>query len=478
MDRLLQAGKIAKIDGGLKLDSKTADQARAVRQLNDENWAKLKEKLDRILTGELGRKAESVDSSPVLGLVGAALCAGSSPASDALSPTEDPSGVTQHFQRRSDELHASLQEMGFGDTAQRSKVVEELIRAASQSSVGKALVAAEMFNFVSGLDASKLGIALGAQSGLPGVVLDASVAIPMLLSLLYEPAKNRFFLASAHAYRQAKAHRVELSLPKDYLEEAATHLIAAARDYAPVVDLDDQLAGSTNAYVSHYVDLRRRGKVDNFNTYLVGLGARPHIIRLDFRAARQVLMNTLGTAFRRYGIQPIFEERPNEAVRAAAERELAYVTQELQRERAQITARHDAKVIAHLQGSARDPKRTGLLCTWDRLLIIIQRRLQASWDALNPSILGDLLSLASAESRGVTLISPITLAMALHEAEVDRGAAIWDWLIAHEKSKFHDARYRQSAMKFKEEYMQSADDTRPSRLARAWEEWKARYLNE
>jgi len=76
------------------------------------------------------------------------------------------------------------------------------------------------------------------------------------------------------------------------------------------------------------------------------------------------------------------------------------------------------------------------------------------------------------------ILSPVTLAMALQEAEADRGAAIWDWLVNHEKNKLHDAKYREIAREFKEEYMGTAGMVRPNALSRAWEEWKSKYAHD
>jgi hypothetical protein len=76
----------------------------------------------------------------------------------------------------------------------------------------------------------------------------------------------------------------------------------------------------------------------------------------------------------------------------------------------------------------------------------------------------------SSESR--SLVSANVWARALAEEEMDRAAAIWDWLAAHEKGKFMDAESIAHAQEFVSQYTAAAKSTRPHELAEAWTAWK------
>lgn len=85
-------------------------------------------------------------------------------------------------------------------------------------------------------------------------MLDASVAMPLLAGLLYEPVQQRYSLAARHMYDQLASHGVEVMIPSDYVEEMAAHLLDAW-SYRDLVEDEPDLRASKNAFVSHFLGL-------------------------------------------------------------------------------------------------------------------------------------------------------------------------------------------------------------------------------
>ncbi len=114
-----------------------------------------------------------------------------------------------------------------------------------------------------------------------------------------------------------------------------------------------------------------------------------------------------------------------------------------------------------------------MFCTKDRLHLQLSTAEGAvDWHAVDPSMLSDLLALASTEADFQTGVA-VEIAMSLGEAEARRGAQIWDELVKIEKENFYDADALQRAKEFKDGYiasLQAEVDVEP--VEAAWEKWQ------
>jgi hypothetical protein len=154
----------------------------------------------------------------------------------------------------------------------------------------------------------------------------------------------------------------------------------------------------------------------------------------------------------------------------AAETELAFALHKLGRPRSGITARHDARTLAHLREESRNSADLHVFVTWDRALLGMDQS-SASWAILDPAATVDLLSMTSDLTNELSMLSSVSIAMALSEEDAERGAQIIDWFVEANVADLSDADQLANAMRFKAQYLRSAGETRDEILREAWNVW-------
>jgi hypothetical protein len=319
--------------------------------------------------------------------------------------------------------------------------------------------------------------ALGSRTTV-NVLLDASVAIPMLCGLLFRPVPSHFSFAANEAYRQATAHDFTILLSQEYLEEVATHMMHAYWDYARIVDLDDDLRFSENAFVAHYANLKREaGYGSGFLEYLESFGLDDGLRRAEFYRARDLLMPRVARLFDRYSIATFTLDKPTFAAQKKAEEEIGHTVQALGLVRPQVLLKHDIRTLAFLYDQDGQAQDAWVLCTWDSLHFSARDATAAQWAALNPSAFADLLMLTAPDDEGAAVTSPIVVAMSLsEEAAAMKGARVWDVLVRLTRQDSHDAELLAKAKTFKQDYLSRARaSTRVQDIEREWTAWKNKY---
>lgn len=478
MDRMLQEARLTSKNGTITLDAKVRDNWATASALREREKVALTEQVDALLASNVKRapaRKHAVDI--VLEDLGALWLAMGRATSDALGPHE-LSGLAQDPLRdRLRHLDATLDTLGVVDKGQRETLLRELGRLAAGSSFGRSLAAGEIFINLTSMKTPHLFRAFGGGRELC-TLLDTSVAMPLLCSLLFDSAQQDFFIAAKHAYDQLAAHGAAIVLPASYLEEVASHLLNAL-NYREIVDLDRDLRRSKNAFVAHYVALRgiEGDKAEPFVSYLSAFGVKEASTKGDPNVLRDVLMKKLAGHFQRYGIR-IETLSPGPSSEKRAQEALAYAMRERNDlDRPSVLVRHDVATLGWLLDHASDTDLTYVICTWDKLHPYVQRREDAEWDVLDPVALGDVLSLAAPGSEDVTFVSPIVVALALSADAEQQGAAVWDRLVDLEKERLHDARLLAAARAFKQNWVdKAAKDKRPLALQGAWEAWKETHL--
>jgi hypothetical protein len=88
------------------------------------------------------------------------------------------------------------------------------------------------------------------------MVLDASVAMPMLCGLAFRSVRSKFGIAAEKLRMLCEEHNFEIVVPSFYLNEMASHGLKAKDFVATYKNLPVEacvaLVGSHNAYLSHY----------------------------------------------------------------------------------------------------------------------------------------------------------------------------------------------------------------------------------
>ncbi|MFC4817540.1 hypothetical protein [Flavobacterium sp. GCM10023249] len=145
------------------------------------------------------------------------------------------------------------------------------------------------------------------------IILEPSVALPYLCSLLYASNNNRFFKTTVKSVNQAKEQDSLLYMPYYYFNECAGHLLTA-RKYIGFEDQNKELEFSNNAFISNYFHLKNKGeKVPNtISEYLSTFSTAVKTERSDVKSWVRSIMTDLQSIFTSNGIEfidtPHFEE--------------------------------------------------------------------------------------------------------------------------------------------------------------------------
>jgi hypothetical protein len=476
LDRMLQRGEILVLNGSLVAADHLAAAHRAARVVRDRQWRQLEDAISARLVavglkgGSLERTLRSVtDSAGVLMLNAAATT------SAAIEPGGDVGPAKSRIRRTLRRLEADLLAARLDDS-RAAQLVIDLTDEISKSEIGQNLLAGDLFLSLLNMETPALLKALGGSGELE-VFLDTSVAIPMLAGLLYEPHDERFFQAASYAYGRAVEHGIQLRLPEDYLEEAASHLLEAYERYQPLLSRDPHLRHSHNAFVAHYLSLRHERELQSsFTSYAQSFGLRPFTIgERDWNDERNWIMGRMRTLFSRYDIAVVEPGVvPREALKGAQEA-ILYTARELDLDRAGRLLEHDARAVADISARAAAGNHPVMFCTWDRLHLQLRTAGgSVEWNALDPVMLGDILALVAEEDDHMSG-EAVHLALELREADAHRGAQIWDELIRIERDQFYDADLLDRAVQFKSSYLEAVKGSASTEpLAVAWSRWKAR----
>ncbi len=299
-----------------------------------------------------------------------------------------------------------------------TKALEQLIKVAAADPFARRLAEAELFMRLTRVEASELAQAL--QSDRLRVMLDASVAMPLICAKYDRVAESWPVSVAASALHQVLASRgATMVVPNVYREEIAVHL-RKARDYAPVVGNDSALAQSGNYFVAHYCSTRSQNeqKADSFLRFLDGFGGSPSP-RLDDKEKRRAIERELTQVFLRYGI----------AVEAVDERD-ADTLLAGEPKRSEVLLRHDRAVVRTLASADTDT----VLCTADTWLqaTCADREILA----VDSAALADLLGLVRPTQTPHPLVSPLALGAIFGDEQQAAAASVWDAIVSIEGEAF------------------------------------------
>ncbi|HRI64765.1 MAG TPA: hypothetical protein PK156_11005 [Polyangium sp.] len=474
IDRLLQKGLLTGKNGHVSISEKDLRTRQAVNALQESNVEALRKDIDECIEPHLKHRSrlETVRGA-IFEDLGALLLATAERTSAAISNRDFP---VARINERLRHLDMTLTSLGL-DAATRQTVIADLGKRASSSQVGKHLISGEIIMQLFGLRTSHSLTAIEGRKNLT-VILDTPVAMPLICNLLYSTANQEFFAASQHAYDQLLAHGIAIVLPDVYLEEIATHLISAHRDYSHIVGLDSDLKMSTNAFVAHYVAMKQAApnSVGEFRSYLEAYGLNDGLAKADYYVIRDALIVKLEALAGRYHmLVKHLDTKPNARRFAEEQIALAMQTQGTKR-RPKILLDHDVKVIAWLHERVADHHTAHVLVTWDRLQSLVNEQCGNPWDVLDPVALGDMLAVAAPDGHELEIASPWVYALGFSDEDAQRGAHVWDFLIQKEKG-LHDAALREQARAFKAKWLEdTARDSRARDLQAAWEQWKSEHI--
>lgn len=471
VDRLIQRKDLTGKGKVLKLNDELAEASATMRKLRIAEEKDLR----KAVGDKLKEVAKNIDEDHVSSLmdgIGALLIEYAKDTVAALEVDKEESLLRDAIKRRLRHLHETLDSIGMPDDARRTELLSRITEIAANSELGRHLFAGELFLGLSSVDTPGLIRAFGARTGIH-VILDASVAIPMLCTLLYRAINNRFSIASRHVYDQLTNHGQPLLLPIDYLEEVATHLLRSFTDYQSIADIDPDLISSENSFISHYVGMRNEGDDIGFLEFLDSLGLNDSLRKSEFYSARDTLKNILQRLFDRYNIKVTPLGRASQQSFKRAQEGIAFAINKFGRERPRVLMQHDARTIAYLHDRDRSNDEADVLCTWDGVHFWMRERETADWLVMNPAVLGDVFAIARSSDYEGRLFTPVVLSMQLSEEAAEKGASVWDAIVKLERGSTSDAKLIESAKEFKKKYIEDKHSDYSSQdITKQWKKWK------
>lgn len=225
--------------------------------------------------------------------------------------------------------------------------------------------------------------ALGRRTDL-SMVLDASVAMPVIFGLAFGEAKSRYGLAAIALKRACDAHNIKMTVPRAYLNEMAAHGLGALERLevynALPREAREPLRASENAYISHYTHIadtmRRKGDDLSLSQFLSYFGILPG-------KSISAVENRIQTVLDQQNISII----PNGLYDQQIRNRIQYEKQGHPR----MLIDHDAIVVTML----KDHEEKGfILSTWDRVMIDLVEDLARVY-ADTPARIIDFLSMAT-----------------------------------------------------------------------------------
>ncbi len=455
VDRMRQAGRIGGRNGSLALPAQTTDTLAGLLRLRKHEGAQLDATIDQ----QLACWGYS-DSAAVRRCIEADLGALLLPSKEIL---RDQAQTRAAMRRVTEALRTHAAPGVDNETIESRR--SELVALVARSPLAVHLRVGAILRAVQALPASGFAAALGSAEPLR-LVLDASVAIPLLCVLFHGPRdERRFFRAARLLFNRAHRHEVALALPGVWLEEMAAHLLKA-RDFEAVVAIDrGDLVGSQNAFVSYYAAAPASDPFPTLAAFLESFGVRPAMARqTDFWRARRAVEGALEELLKRYGVEVIPTEAPGHLV-SAVQADWAWKFRD-EAPRARITALHDQQVLAWLRDNDR-PAGT-VLVTWDRRLPELAR----PGRLFDPIALLDLMGAFTDPDLPSNALGFV--AQTLADEATDRASRVWDELVRLEQGGLSDAALAAKALAFKKQLVAGRDkDPDLHELREAWERARA-----
>lgn len=225
--------------------------------------------------------------------------------------------------------------------------------------------------------------ALGRRADL-SVLLDASVAMPILCGLSFGHARSRYGTAASALAKACKAHGIKIVVPFSYLNEMAFHG-RKALDFFPVYSqLPDvarsALMASGNAYLSHYTHIAEneesQGHKLSLSTFLSYFGIKSG-------ASQQSIENRIESLLNDFGISVVQESGYDIEIF----KQISYK----KRNDPKILIEHDARVCTYIKKSDSIGY---IMATWDKIIIDTVENLSRIY-ADNPARVIDFLSISN-----------------------------------------------------------------------------------
>jgi hypothetical protein len=277
---------------------------------------------------------------------------------------------------------ASESVRAFLSTKGLSKKSKEIYGVLSRCSIAKHFQYGKTISEIFSANTFDIYRALGGRSDVT-MVLDTSVALPMLFGLEFRAVTSRYSLGASTLSEVCRAHTIPMLVPRPYVNEMASHGLKAIEFLESYDALPDDikpfLRGSGNAYLSHYshvhTALLASGTNLSLNDFLSAFGISKGA---SIRKVENRIISLLEAHGFTIGMTSYYDSDVRDRI---AEAKSKYESK--------IIIEHDAAVCTNL---INDSAKGYILATWDKVMIDIVQGLARVY-ADSPSRVTDFLAL-------------------------------------------------------------------------------------
>lgn len=362
IDRLMQSREVISSGGLLRLSESEKKKFEGLRAAARFELDALRENIDAYLSS---RECGLVPQDRELVLANLLALAIQLVSEDVTGHTADEDRLREH------RIILDLISSRIGQAAAEAVFIQ-ISSIISQSQFAKRIAAAALYKKILAADSRLLISALGGSRGV-SVYLDTSVFIPMMCSVLFDKGSDRFAKAGANLFSLLEQHEFSALVPDVYLEEVASHLVSACRDYRHLLSAGLEITRSNNAFVSHFSSLSnsRKNAGISFDDYVSVFGVRlsslPAVVPDEMFYS---LRDRVAAEFRRLMSRYKFNLVDTSTARTKGVRSRVLGIPGADR-RPEILIRHDIAAVAHIEEQVVRGDDVKVLCTWDHMHIEI-----------------------------------------------------------------------------------------------------------
>lgn len=342
-------------------------------------------------------------------------------------------------------------------------IVEDILDMASTHPLITKISRASVYVALDGNNPIASSKAIGASRWSDvNIIIEPTVAIPYLCSLLYKGNNNKYFKTSVKSVNQARELDSLLYMPFYYFNECAGHLLRA-RKYIGFEDHNKELEFSNNAFISNYFHLKNKGmKVpETVEEYLATFSNSIKTKREDIKSWVRSIMTDLQSIFTSNGIEfidtPHYEDDDLQDIRYFYND----ILEELKISKKAHLFNNDIYTLKATNDRIVSNGETWVILTNDKSLINFSKTDYFKGWISSPFKFLQITELSKpmSESKLVSLVHSVAT---FSERTLSLGARIMDKLIGLSSSEIQNYELKAEIEKFKKETIESINIEDPN----------------
>lgn len=354
--------------------------------------------------------------------------------------------------------HKSIQE----DIA--DEITNELLEMASSHPLITKISRASVYVALDGNNPIISSKAIGASRWSDiKIIIESSVALPFICSVLYNGNTNKFFNNSVRSIVQAKELDSLLFIPYYYINECAGHLLTA-RKYIGFED-NKELEYSANVFISNYFFLKNRGikTPDTILEYLQTFSNSIKIEKDNVKVWVRSIMTDLQSILTTNGIQYIDIPQYNESDIQDIEITYKEILEEQKVKKKLHLIKNDVYTLKATNERIVKEGEVWVILTNDKSLINFSKTDYFKGWITNPLRFLQITELSKPMSES-KLISLVHSVATFSERTLSLGARIMDRLISLSSKEIQNYELKAEIEKFKQETINSVNIEDPNIL--------------